>query len=208
MPKLTNEQKTSRRRQIIHAALICVAGKGFHQTSMRDICREAKMSIGAVYNYYKSKEAVLAAMTKEGRQAKKLALEKLKEYRNVRESFQEFFRYFFLVYKNSSFRTYGTIDVETYCEAMRNKEVRKIMQEECKSLTNPLAELIRHWQRKKEIRKDINPNYLANCLISLSIGIKIHLLVQPELTAEGFEDIVRKIFFESLWSELKSGQKE
>jgi AcrR family transcriptional regulator len=208
MPKLTNEQKTSRRKQIMQAALICVARQGFHQTSMRDICMEAKMSMGAVYNYYKSKEEILAAMTKEGRQAKRLTLERLKERRNARESFQELFRYFFLVYKNGSFRTYGTIDLETYCEAMRNKEIRKIMQEECKSLTNPLAGLIRHWQRKKEIRRDIDPSYLANCLISLSIGIKIHLLVQPELTADGFEEIVQKAFFESIWHKLKPDQSE
>ncbi len=208
MPKLTKGQKTSRKHQIMRAALICVARKGFHQTSMREICREANMSIGAVYNYYKSKEEILAAMTKEGRQAKRLVLEGLKEHRNARESFQELFRYFFLVYKNDSFRTYGTIDLETYCEAIRNKEVRKIMQEEFRVLRNLLVGLIRHWQKNKEVREDINPGYLANCLISLSIGIKIHLLVQPELRADGFEEIVQKAFFESIWHELKSIQRE
>jgi len=64
MPKLSKEQKISRRKQIMQDALICAARKGFHQTSMRDICREAKMSIGAVYNYYKSKEEILAAIPK------------------------------------------------------------------------------------------------------------------------------------------------
>lgn len=208
MPKLSEEQKISRRKQIMQAALICAARKGFHQTSMRDICREAKMSIGAVYNYYKSKEEILAAMTKEGRQAKRVKLERLKECQNARESFQELFGYFFLVYKNSSFRTYGSIDLETYCEAVRNDEVRKIMREEYTALANPLVKLIQHWQRKKEIRKDIDPSYLANYLISISIGIKIHLLVQPELTVDGFEEIVQKAFFESIWHELKTGQSK
>jgi AcrR family transcriptional regulator len=208
MPKLTNEQKTSRRKQIMQAALICAARKGFHQTSMRDICREANMSIGAVYNYFKSKEEILAAMTREGRQAKREVLERLKECRNARESLQELFGYFFLVFKNDSFRTYGAIDLETYCEAMRNQKVRKIMREEYESLANPLLELIRHWQRKKEIRKDIDPSYLANYLISLSVGIKIHLLVQPDLSVDGFEDIVQKTFLESIWQELKNGQSE
>jgi AcrR family transcriptional regulator len=208
MPKLTNEQKTSRRKQIMQAALICAARKGFHQTSMRDICREANMSIGAVYNYFKSKEEILAAMTREGRQAKREVLERLKECRNARESLKELFGYFFLVFKNDSFRTYGAIDLETYCEAMRNQKVRKIMREEYESLANPLLELIRYWQRKKEIRKDIDPSYLANYLISLSVGIKIHLLVQPDLTVDGFEDIVQKTFLESIWQELKNGQSE
>ena len=82
------------------------------------------------------------------------------------------------------------------------------MREECEALTIPLVELIRHWQREREIRKDIDPLYLANYLISLSIGIKIHLLVQPELTVDGFEEIVQKAFFKSIWHELKTGQSE
>jgi hypothetical protein len=78
------------------------------------------------------------------------------------------------------------------------------MQEEYAALANPLEKLIKHWQREKEIRKDIDPTYLANYLISLSIGIKIHLLVQPELTADGYEEIVQKTFFESVWQELET----
>lgn len=206
MPKISNEQKISRRKQIMQAALTCAARKGFHQTSMRDICKEAKMSIGAVYNYYKSKEEILAAIAKEGRQTKRVILERLKECRNARESFQGLFKYFFLLYKNGSFRTYGSIDLETYCEAMRNEEIRRIMQEEYESLANTLEELVQFWQRKKEIKKDIDSRYLANYLISLSVGIKIHLLVQPELTAEGYEEIVQKTFFESIWNEFKMYQ--
>jgi len=175
---------------------------------MRDVCREANMSIGAIYNYFRSKEEILAAMTREGRSAKTLTLEKLKECRSARESFQELFRYLFLAYKNGAFRTYGAIDLETYCEAMRNKEVRRIMREEYESLAIPLADLVRHWQRNDEVRKDIDPASLANWLISLSVGIKIHLLLQPELAAEGFEDVVRKTFFEPLWSELQSRQNK
>jgi AcrR family transcriptional regulator len=206
MPKISKEQKISRKKQIMQAAIICAARKGFHQTSMRDICREAKMSIGAVYNYYRSKEEILAAITKEGRQAKRLMLEGLRECLSARESFQELFGYFFLVYKNGSFKTYGSVDLETYCEAMRNKKVRKIMQEEYEALANPLVKLIQYWQRKKEIRKDIDPPYLVNYLISLSVGIKIHLLVQPELSADAFEDVIQKTFFESIWDELKVDQ--
>jgi AcrR family transcriptional regulator len=208
MPRLSEEQKDNKKKNIMRAALTCVARKGFHQTSMRDICREGKMSIGAVYNYYRSKEEILAAMTREGRQAKKVMLERLKERPNARESLQELFGYFFLAYKNGSFRTYGPIDLETYCEAMRNEEVREIMRDEYEALANPLVELIRHWQRKKEIRNDLDPDYLADYLISLSVGIKIHLLVQPELAVEGFEEIVQKTFFNSIWSELKTGQSK
>lgn len=160
--------------------------------------------LGAVYNYYKSKEEILAAITRQAQKDKRDILDRLKECKNAMESFQKLFELFFNIYKSASFRTYGSIDLETYCEATRNNVVRIIMQEEFKTLSEPLINLIKYWQRKNEIRKDIDPNYMANLIISLSIGIKIHLLLQQELTVDGFEEIIRKTFFESLWYEHKA----
>jgi len=204
MPKISEEQKVNRRNQIMQAALICAARKGFHQTSMRDICREARLSIGAVYNYYKSKEEILAAITKEGRQAKRLMWNRVTECQNAKESFRELFRHIFRAYESEAFKTYGSIDLETYCEATRNEEIRRIMLEEYDTLTNPLIEIIRNWQRKNEIRGDVDPGYLANYLIALSVGIKIHLLVQPDLAVNGFERVWGKAFLDGIWTGLQS----
>ena len=56
MPKVSQEYSEARRRQIIDAAYQCFARKGFHQTTMRDIYAEAKLSAGSVYHYFDSKE--------------------------------------------------------------------------------------------------------------------------------------------------------
>jgi hypothetical protein len=74
------------------------------------------------------------------------------------------------------------------------------MLEEFQSLITPLAEFIQRWQGSGEIRTDIDPNYLANYLIAVSVGIKVHLLLQSDLTADGFEDVVKKAFLETIWS--------
>jgi AcrR family transcriptional regulator len=208
MPKIPEEQKVRRRKQIMQAALVCAARKGFHQTSMRDICREANLSIGAVYNYYKSKEEILAAITKEGRQAKQVMWKSVNECQNGKESFRELFRHIFLAYKNEAFNTYGSIDLETYCEATRNEEIRRIMLEEYEALTNPLIKIVRKWQEKKEIREDVDPRYLAYYLIALSVGIKIHLLVQPVLTVTEFEQVWNKTFLDGVWTRINTDGSE
>ncbi len=200
MPKVSKEHLDNVKEQIMQAALICVARKGFHQTTMRDICREAKLSIGAVYNHFKNKEAILAEVTKQGRQAKELVFQKVNECRSAREGSSVLFQFIFNSYKNEAFKTYGSIDVETYSEATRNEEIRQIMLEDLEGLITPLAEFIRRWQERGEIRKDIAPDYLANYLVALSIGIKIDLLVQSGLTVGGFEDVVEKAFLDTIWS--------
>ncbi|ANF31265.1 hypothetical protein A0130_05915 [Leifsonia xyli] len=59
MPKVTEEHRAARRRQIADAALRCFARSGFQQTSMADIIAESGLSAGAIYGHYKSKEELV-----------------------------------------------------------------------------------------------------------------------------------------------------
>ncbi|MDH7793965.1 MULTISPECIES: TetR/AcrR family transcriptional regulator [unclassified Beijerinckia] len=62
MPKLSDEKQQERRQHILDAAGACFARKGFHQTTMSDICREAGVSAGALYLYFKSKETLIEGL--------------------------------------------------------------------------------------------------------------------------------------------------
>lgn len=46
---------------ILKSAVTLFRKRGFHQTSMRDIAREAGMSLGAAYHYFPSKESLVLA---------------------------------------------------------------------------------------------------------------------------------------------------
>jgi TetR/AcrR family transcriptional regulator, repressor for uid operon len=62
MPRQSPDRHEARREQILGVCLQCFAAKGFHQTSMRDICAALEMSPGALYRYFDSKESIIAAM--------------------------------------------------------------------------------------------------------------------------------------------------
>lgn len=61
MPRLSQQEMDTRRREIIAAAGRCFARKGIQATTMREIFAEAGMSAGAVYNYFKTKDELIAA---------------------------------------------------------------------------------------------------------------------------------------------------
>lgn len=49
----------TRKEEIIRAAHKCMREKGFHNTSVQNIAREAGVSTGLIYRYYKSKAEII-----------------------------------------------------------------------------------------------------------------------------------------------------
>lgn len=52
---------SSRRRQLLDAAVKVMGQKGFHQMSMQDLAGEANVSVGLIYTYFGGKEDLLLA---------------------------------------------------------------------------------------------------------------------------------------------------
>jgi TetR/AcrR family transcriptional regulator, repressor for uid operon len=67
MPRLKPDTQRARREHILDAAEHCFARAGFHATSMQDICREARVSPGALYVYFASKEDLIAGLAERNR---------------------------------------------------------------------------------------------------------------------------------------------
>ncbi len=62
MPRVSDDHLTARREQILAAARTCFLRNGLHTTSMQDLIREADLSVGAVYRYFKSKNDIISAI--------------------------------------------------------------------------------------------------------------------------------------------------
>jgi AcrR family transcriptional regulator len=60
------QTKAANRRAILDAARQVFAELGYEMASVRDIIRRTDLSVGAFYNYYRSKEEVYAALADDG----------------------------------------------------------------------------------------------------------------------------------------------
>ena len=66
MPRISDERAEATRRSILRAARTTFVAKGFHEATTHDVAREAGLSVGSIYTYFRSKddlirESVLAA---------------------------------------------------------------------------------------------------------------------------------------------------
>lgn len=62
MPKLSHEKIEEKKTGIEDAARELLIKQGFHATSMRDIAKRADISLGNVYNYFETKEAIFESI--------------------------------------------------------------------------------------------------------------------------------------------------
>jgi AcrR family transcriptional regulator len=62
MPKLSQEVIAEKKSGIESAAKELFIKQGFHATAMRDIAKRADVSIGNLYNYYKTKEEIFESI--------------------------------------------------------------------------------------------------------------------------------------------------
>src|SRR6201998_1197576 len=80
------EPGQDRRSQILNAAVVCFAKRGFHQTSMHDISAEAGISVGLIYRYFENKEAVISAMAARHKEEISEVLQRAKQAPTLLES--------------------------------------------------------------------------------------------------------------------------
>ncbi|MCW5828360.1 MAG: TetR/AcrR family transcriptional regulator [Deltaproteobacteria bacterium] len=57
-----DEKRADKTQRIVTAGLTLFAERGFHGTSIPDICKEANVAAGTIYRYFESKEALVNAV--------------------------------------------------------------------------------------------------------------------------------------------------
>ena len=63
--RITAEEKQATRRRIVEAAAEAFRSQGFEATTTRDIARAAGIATGTLFNYFQTKEALVASMAAE-----------------------------------------------------------------------------------------------------------------------------------------------
>jgi AcrR family transcriptional regulator len=73
--RVTAETKSATRKRIIHAARRLFAANGFDATTTRDIAIAAEIATGTLFNYFPTKEAILAYLAADAAAAAQLEFE-------------------------------------------------------------------------------------------------------------------------------------
>jgi AcrR family transcriptional regulator len=156
-----------RRQQILEAAMICFAKRGFHQTSMHDISAEAGISVGLIYRYFKNKEEVIAALASEHKKDIVDLLERAGEAPTLLEAMELLFTSHCC---EQSPQIIAAFVVDLFAEASRNPQVARIVRNVVKAKTDGVAALIARSPEGRRMAPSLDPREIAEMIFAINDG--------------------------------------
>jgi len=188
--ELKQERAERTRIEILESAIRLFAQQGFLSTTMADLAKAIKMSSGALYWHFPTKEDILLAAVEELHQRfiayfGDLLTEGRK--RSAREQLMAFLRRTQDVLREN--REYATFFAVISAELVnRNERVEKALRQSQTVYAFLLASIVRYGQKKGEFRADIDADTLGHGLVATFAGMIVHQqLYKAEL---GYDPLV------------------
>lgn len=181
MPKVTEAHIVARRQQIIDAAYRCFARNGFHQSTMRDIYDEAKLSAGAVYHYFPSKDAIIQASFEFDYQRSLDLFATAKASDDPLTALRELVSFFLRGLEEAAELGAGRVNVQGWGEALINPPLRETIQRVIGDYLAALSQIIRKAQAAGQLDTALDPDALGRILLSVYYGFELQKALEPNV---------------------------
>jgi TetR/AcrR family transcriptional regulator, repressor for uid operon len=192
----TPDHSQERHSQILRAAVTCFARRGFHQTTMHDISAEAQISVGLIYRYFDSKDAVISFMATEHMEDVRRVLE---EARCAPTLFHALELISIRHCEEQPEHLHASFVLDLFAEAARNETVRALVRDVTQVFIDSVTELIASSDEAKAAPRGFDPRIAAEIIIDSTRGMMIRAISDAAtLTAAQIRD--RQLaMLRSLW---------
>ncbi len=169
MPRLADPALPERRRaQILDAARICFRARGFRQTTIEEICAEARISPGALYRYFDSKADIVAAVAVDAWIAAQAMLDGLTDAEALVDGLAETARVFFATFKRDG---EGVLLADIRAEATREAALAQALTLRDQIGLSRVTAAIEKAARAGAIHPAVRPEDAAEILMAALEGI-------------------------------------
>lgn len=167
-----------RRPQIVEAATRIFIRCGYRKTTMPDIAKEAGLSIGGVYWYFKSKDEIVLAILNQCFQSD---LEALNNLLTANAPATERVKTFIISYIESyaDYAWLNPIGIQFYAESVHDPAVRGFIQKYLSHYRQALVTILKQGIQRDEFRP-VDPVDTANAILGLEEGLSLLLVADPE----------------------------
>ncbi|MBN2556462.1 MAG: TetR/AcrR family transcriptional regulator [Anaerolineales bacterium] len=173
-----SSRSEQRREQILTAAQAVFARKGIDSTRMDDIVAESGLSKGALYWYFKSKDDIINAIFHRFFEVEIRDLESILHTDEPAENRLSIFTAM-LMQSFMAMDDLVPVGYEFYVRAMRDDQLRSILQTYFIAFYDLITELVNQGVRLKEFQPDTDAGSIALSLMSAIEGLFFLHTIQP-----------------------------
>jgi len=171
------DSSSDRRVQILDAALVCFAKRGFHQASMHDISAEAGISAGLIYRYFENKDAVISAMADRHKKEIHEVVQRAKQAPTLLESLEILFTAHCC---EDAPQVVSAFVVDLYAEASRNQRVADLVRDVLQTAMDGVTDLIARAPEAQAAAHGLSPTELAELIYAVARGMLMLDVLRPQ----------------------------
>lgn len=193
------EPSPDRRTQILEAAMVCFAKRGFHQASMHDISAEAGISVGLIYRYFENKEAVISAMADRHKREIQDLLLRARQATTLLESLEILFTAHCC---ENSPQIQSAFVVDLYAEAARNPQVAELVRDVLTTAMDGVTDVIARSPEMQDLPHSLQAHEITELIFATARG----MMMRDVLESSQVESMERRerqlIVVRNLWQLL------
>ena len=175
-------------QRILEAAQTCFVRSGFQGASMQQICAECGMSPGALYRYFPSKEAIVAAICEADREDEMTCFAVFRDATSAVDGLVEgAMAHIAHTHNNGS----AALFAEMRSESNRNETIRDTVDSHKQEIAVMIAALVNGAIERGEISPAVSLPTLMAILMSIGEGIAINDLPGRGIPLEEIEKALR-----------------
>ncbi len=179
------------RQRIIDAAITCFARSGFHGASMHEICVEAAMSPGALYRYFPSKVAIIAAIAEAERIQHAAFFERMAEADDPVEALASIG---IDALEQMLTGPNAALCAETMAEAIRNPDIRSMFDRNIREARAVVVAALQRGQVRGTVDPTLDVETACQLVMAMADGMAVHQALDPTLTAARFRPVLQLLF--------------
>lgn len=177
MPKLKPETLAARKTHILMAALTCFARKGYYQTTMDDIVKEAGLSKGGVYVHFDSKRELFLTLSDwamdETRLSQSLTISGETAYEKLVNSLDRMA----VAITSPVFREMSPLLLDMWLQNVHDPDFKQVLAGQYVQFRQPLIQII-EGGIADGLFKPVDAASLANILLATFDGLMVQVLVE------------------------------
>jgi TetR/AcrR family transcriptional regulator, transcriptional repressor of aconitase len=184
MPKVSQSYLDARRTQILDAAIVCFARQGFHCATMQDIVKQSRLSPGAIYNYFASKEDIVEAIARDRHDRERRIMMDARKKGTITSALSHLRDAFFGELNNPRGRLRRRVSMQMWIEAQRNPRIMRTVRRGLNGPRKVLRDILADAQRRGEISRTADPDAIARFLIAAFHGLVLQVEWEKQLPLE------------------------